>query len=183
MKGVGISGILERCKTRASVVKVTSYRSVGTIRSARIPLHPILRVVFVVCFALMLWELISEVADGMGRLPVWLLLAPATALVGAVAFSYQRIEVTPSEVVFISFPFYRRRVPLDEIAAVRVVPVDELKFAGWGLVLHTEGGVTLTNRRGDGVSIASTSGITTTISVEEPEMYVRALTARGVPTT
>lgn len=153
----------------------------GGIRSERIPLHIGPRLVLVVCFLIALWVLISEVANGRGHVLVWLVLAPATVLLGLVVFAYQRIEVTSSDVVFTWFPLYRRRVPFDQIANVEVVEVVPWKFGGWGLRLHAHG-VALTNRGGSGVSVTSSSGNTTIISVENPDRYLMALSARGVPT-
>lgn len=101
---------------------------------------------------------------------------------GGPVFAYQRIEIAGSGVVFTWFPLYRRRLALASIADARVVDVDPWSFGGWGLRLHARG-VALTNRGRQGVSVTSTSGRTTIISVENPDRYIHALARHGVPTT
>lgn len=153
----------------------------GTLLSERIPLQLGPRLVLLTSFGIALWVLISEVASGRGNPLVWLVLAPVTALLALMVFAYQRIEVTRSEVVVTWFPLYRRRIPLDQIADAEAVKVDPLNFGGWGLRLHAHG-MALTNRGGDGLRVASQSGNVTIISVANPDRYLRALAARGVPT-
>lgn len=133
-------------------------------------------------FAVSLWVLIVELGNAAPAPAVWLVLAPVTVLLGLLVFAYQRIEIAGSGVVFTWFPLYRRRLALASIADARVVDVDPWSFGGWGLRLHARG-VALTNRGRQGVSVTSTSGRTTIISVENPDRYIHALARHGVPTT
>lgn len=155
--------------------------TMDSLASPRVFLHPGARAVMVGAFAVSLWVLIVELGNASPAPAVWLVLAPVTVLLGLLVFAYQRIEIAGSGVVFTWFPLYRRRLALASIADARVVDVDPWSFGGWGLRLHARG-VALTNRGRQGVSVTSTSGRTTIISVENPDRYIHALARHGVPT-
>ncbi|NBC01450.1 MAG: hypothetical protein GVY15_11415 [Bacteroidetes bacterium] len=110
----------------------------------------------------------------------WAKAALAGSLgVGAALFASLTVRVTDRALHFYFGPgFWKKRIPLDEIAAVRAVR--NSPWYGWGIRLTPHGW--LYNVSGlDAVEIEKTDGTTLRIGTDEPTTLAAALTRARQP--
>lgn len=120
--------------------------------TAKIHLHWALRTVFlVVGLALPALALFGFTRDPNAGTEVFanISFAVGAAISLAFACAYHQVEVTPDALTLRYFPVYRKTITYSEISSYSFSdqPVSPMRYGGTGLQL-SQGGLTLTNRKG-----------------------------------
>lgn len=102
-------------------------------------------------------------------------------LYGTIAFVHVAVRVDRNalEVRCGHMGLPRRRIPLAKVAGVEVVPkVTPREWGGWGHRWRPEQGTAVIVRRGEGILITLTDGMTFTVTVDDAETAVRVIRYR-----
>ncbi|MDI5966720.1 hypothetical protein POF50_022530 [Streptomyces sp. SL13] len=112
------------------------------------------------------------------------LAAGLLVLFGTLAFTHVRVRVDHDclEVRCGHIGLPRRRIPLDQVDAARIVPwISPRTWGGWGYRWRPEMGTAVVVRRGPGLALDLGDGRRFTVTVDDAEGAVRVITARLRP--